>query len=213
VLDPILDRAPEKHGFRPTPLWSIERLQFAETLRETLAALSEITEGWTPIGLELRFGTDDGEPLRLELPGRSVRIRGIIDRLDRGEDGDLRVIDYKTGSGRLGAGELHEGRRIQLPLYALGAQEALRLGQVAEGFYWAIRAAKPGPLRLSKYHPPDTEGAGGPAAAYATAQAHVARIVNGVNAGQFPPEPPPGGCPKYCPAVAWCWRFRPTAWG
>ena len=29
-----------------------------------------------------------------------------------------------------------EGRKLQLPLYALAAQETLRLGVVADGFYW-----------------------------------------------------------------------------
>ena len=213
VVDLMMDRAPEKHGFRPTPLWAIERQQHAEALRNTVRALAEEGEGWTPIGLELRFGIEQSAPLELESDRSTVRVRGIIDRLDRREDGGLRVIDYKTGSGRLNVRELDEGRRIQLPLYALAAQKALELGEVIEGFYWAILAAKRSSLRLSNYHAPEDEGGAGPGAAYATARRHVSRIVDGVSSGHFEPVPPPGGCPGYCPAAAWCWRYRPAARG
>jgi len=224
VRDPILDHAPERHGFRPTPLWAIERAQHAESLRETVRALAEQGADWIPIGLELAFGIGGKPPLELQLAGRVARVRGIIDRLDQRPDGGLRVIDYKTGRSRLNVGELDEGRRIQLPLYALAAQEALGLGQVVDGFYWAILAAERGSLRLSNYRAPEeavgaSSGLGGstpeagPAAAYATARGHVGRILDGVSAGVFPPMPPPGGCPEYCPAAAWCWRYQPAGWG
>jgi ATP-dependent helicase/nuclease subunit B len=224
VRDPILDHAPERHGFRPTPLWAIERAQHAEALQETVRALGEQSADWIPIGLELAFGISGKPPLELQLAGRAARVRGIIDRLDQRPDGGLRVIDYKTGRSRLNVGELDEGRRIQLPLYALAAQEALGLGQVVDGFYWAILAAERGSLRLSNYRAPEEEAGAtseigstapevGPAAAYATARGHVGRIVDGVSAGVFPPIPPPGGCPEYCPAAAWCWRHQPAGWG
>lgn len=250
VSDPILDRAPERHGFRPTPLWSIERAQYLEALRETVRALAEHSAGWTPIGLELEFGIDGSPALELQFEGRMARVRGVIDRLDQRPDGGLRVIDYKTGRGSLHPGELHAGRRIQLPLYAMAAQEALGLGVAVDGFYWAILAAEPGSLRLSRYRAPEEAAAvweagesddqagatsepgpgaaalgrpapdrtrpapkTGPAAAYAVTRAHVARIIDGVRAGTFHPLPPPRGCPEYCPAATWCWRYRPAGWG
>jgi putative RecB family exonuclease len=40
---------------------------------------------------------DIGLELRLEVPVGSLRLRGIIDRLDLTEDGELIVTDYKTG--------------------------------------------------------------------------------------------------------------------
>jgi len=213
IVGPIMDRAPERYGFRPTPLWEIERGQYAEALRETVRALAEVGEGWTPAEYEMRFGFSPSAPLELEIEGKTVRVRGMIDRLDRREDGGLRVIDYKTGSGRLSVRELDEGRRIQLPLYALAAQDALDLGKVVEGFYWAILAAKRSSLRLSNYRAPDEAGGTGPEAAYDTARQHISRIVDGVQTGHFEPVPPPGGCPSYCPAVAWCWRYQPQAGG
>jgi len=213
IVDPIMDRAPSRYGFRPTPLWEIERDQYAEALRETVRALSEEGEGWSPAEFEKRFGFDPNAPLELEVDGKTVRVRGMIDRLDRGEDGGLRVIDYKTGTGRLSVKELDEGRRIQLPLYALAAQEALALGEVEDGFYWAILAARRSSLRLSNYRSQEEGGGVGPEAAYDTARQHVSRIVDGVNSGHFEPIPPPGGCPSYCPAAAWCWRYQPQAGG
>jgi RecB family exonuclease len=213
IVSPIMDRAPDRYGFRPTPLWEIERGQYAEALRETVRALAEVGEGWTPAEYEMRFGFSPSAPLELEIDGKTVRVRGMIDRLDRKEDGGLRVIDYKTGSGRLSVRELDEGRRIQLPLYALAAQDALDLGKVVEGFYWAILAAKRSSLRLSNYRAPEEAGGTGPEAAYDTARRHISRIVDGVQTGRFEPVPPPGGCPSYCPAAAWCWRYQPQAGG
>ena len=213
IVSPIMDRAPERYGFRPTPLWEIERNQYVEALRETVRALAEVGEGWTPTEYEMRFGFSPSAPLELEVDGKTVRVRGMIDRLDRREDGGMRVIDYKTGSGRLNVRELDEGRRIQLPLYALAAQDALDVGRVVEGFYWAILSAKRSSLRLSNYRAPEEAGGAGPEAAYDTARQHISRIVDGVQTGHFEPVPPPGGCPSYCPAAAWCWRYQPQARG
>lgn len=212
-LEPIFELAPEVYGFRPTPLWAIERQQYSQALRDTILALAEEGSGWTPTGFELAFGDEAHPPLDLQADGETVLLRGFIDRVDRRADGGLRVIDYKTGAGRLNQRELDQGRRLQLPLYAQGAQEALGLGKVVDGFYWAILAAKSGALRLAGYRAPEQGGASGIEGAYAAARREVARIVAGVRSGQFEPVAPPGGCPSYCPASAWCWRYRPGPWG
>lgn len=53
----------------------------------------------------------------LEGPGGAVPLRGVVDRIDRGADGALRVVDYKTGATP-GAG--FEGAALfQLKFYAL----------------------------------------------------------------------------------------------
>lgn len=59
------------------------------------------------------------ERIETSLPGRdgAVPLRGIVDRLDEGPDGSLRVVDYKTGATP-GAG--YEGSVLfQLKFYAL----------------------------------------------------------------------------------------------
>ncbi len=50
------------------------------------------------------------------LPG-GLRLRGIVDRLDRAPSGALRVVDYKTGRS---PGEMFEGKALfQMKFYAL----------------------------------------------------------------------------------------------
>jgi putative RecB family exonuclease len=50
------------------------------------------------------------------LPG-GLRLRGIVDRLDVSRDGDLKVVDYKTGRS---PGEAFEGKALfQMKFYAL----------------------------------------------------------------------------------------------
>ena len=134
------------------------------------------------------------------LDADGVKLHGYIDRVDVAPDGRLRVMDYKTGSARIAARDLAEGRRLQLPLYALAARDALGLGQVDAGFYWHVGSAGPSVLKLESFE-------GGAEAAIALAVAHTHRYVQAIRAGQFEPRVPPGGCPSYCPATAWCWRF------
>ena len=137
----------------------------------------------------------------LKTEAGEVRLHGYIDRLDAARDGSLRVIDYKSGSTPISAKQLQEGRRLQLPIYALAAQRALGLGQVSSGFYWHIQTAEASSLKLEKYE-------GGVEAAYAAAIAHIGSHVKGIRAGHFKPKPPAEGCPSYCPAVGFCWKYK-----
>jgi hypothetical protein len=80
------------------------------------------------IDLELTFGRNDSPPFALELPGgRSIRVSGAIDRVDRLEDGRLRIVDYKTGSSyAYNHRDLYRGgRRLQHVLYAAVAGRLL----------------------------------------------------------------------------------------
>ncbi|MFU8826713.1 MAG: PD-(D/E)XK nuclease family protein [Brevefilum sp.] len=197
--------APRKLGFRPSPLWEVEQAQFIDMLHKTIEALYAESQGWTPIRFEAKFGIHDTPALELDLGSEFVRLRGVIDRVDQRTDGLLRVIDYKTGGSHLAASDLHSGRRLQLAIYALAAQEALGLGTVVEGFYWQIRAAKASSIKLSRFK---TEGLKGPEAAYTVALDHIKNNLVDIRSGQFPPIPPKGGCPSYCPAVLWCWRYQ-----
>jgi putative RecB family exonuclease len=67
----------------------------------------------TPVGVELTLEARLGE----------VRLRGILDRLDRTPDGDLVVVDYKTGRAPSPAYEQSKLAGVQL--YALLCQEVL----------------------------------------------------------------------------------------
>jgi len=208
------DAAPEKYGFRPTALWTVEREQLLDKLVETVCRLAEVGGDWTPIAFEASFGREGVPPLVLEVDGESIQLRGVIDRVDRNREGSLRVVDYKTGSSHLSPQDLIEGRRLQLPLYALAARDALGLGEPVEGLYWTILAGKAGSLKLSTFHHEDYDRQRyhGPSGAVDIALSHVQSAVRGVRAGVFTPTPPRGGCPEYCTAKGWCWRYVPSRW-
>lgn len=205
VTASVFQKAPFVYGFRPSPLWEVEKAQWVEKLQQTIQALEEQSENWTPVAFEQKFGIAGKPALALHLEYETIQLHGMIDRVDKNSLGEIRVMDYKTGGANLDKAGLESGRRLQLPIYALAAQDALQLGEVVEGFYWKIGAAEASSLKLSKYKLDDEKG---PQAAYRTAIAQIQRILEGIRSGEFPPIPPKGGCPSYCPAAQWCWRYE-----
>ena len=196
----VFERAPQEYGFRPTALWAVQQRELERRLRETLTALDEVSQGFRPLHMEARFGM--GEPsLILQTEAGEVRLHGYIDRLDAAPDGSLRVIDYKAGGATISGAHLKDGRRLQLPIYALAAQDALGLGEVSSGFYWHIQSARASSLKLEKFE-------GGASGAFAMAVSHVGKHVNNIRAGHFEPKPPDEGCPSYCPATGFCWKYK-----
>ena len=106
----------------------------------------------TPSHVELAFGFDDDQTV-LTLPdGRTLRLRGRVDRVDATEDGGLLVIDYKGGSGRAFDGikddPLKGGRRLQLPLYARVVAEKLGYDGPRTALYWLTSKADLRPIEL-----------------------------------------------------------------
>ena len=168
-----------------------------------MTALAEKSEGWTPRYFEQRFGFGE-KPLIVHTPEGEVRAHGFIDRIDVNAGGRLRVVDYKASGSPITADDLKDGYRLQLPLYALAVHDALGLGEVAEGFYWHIGRADASSLKLEKFE-------GGVPGAFETVKQHLATHVAGIRAGQFRPTPPEHGCPSYCPATAFCWRYKPKS--
>jgi ATP-dependent helicase/DNAse subunit B len=196
----VFAAAPREYGFRPTALWTQQQAELTRILEKTIEELDRVSQGYTPRVMEARFGM--GQPsLVLQTEIGEIRLHGYIDRLDAASDGTLRVIDYKSGSAAISASHLKEGRRLQLPIYALAARDALGLGEVSSGFYWHIQKAEASSLKLEKFD-------GGVNGAFEMTIAHVAKHVASIRAGHFEPRPPEEGCPSYCPAVNFCWRYR-----
>jgi ATP-dependent helicase/nuclease subunit B len=83
---------------------------------------------WMECEMELMAG--NRQPV-LRLPDDSLlAVTGRIDRVDRREDGELVIIDFKTGSAREFAedgkgGPFRGGRHLQSGLYALAAEQLL----------------------------------------------------------------------------------------
>ena len=131
-------------------------------------------------------------------------VSGEIDRLDRDADGNLRVIDYKSGSSTYSKPVLQKGLALQTALYALAAEQFWAQGEarVAESHYWHIPSRNAsGSLKFSGAVLDDETAAGAiQQAAWSAAQ---------VRAGVFPSapaKPAPGSlqCRSYCDFAALC---------
>jgi ATP-dependent helicase/DNAse subunit B len=198
----VLDEAPTREGFRETAWWEQTRDEIVETARRSLTQLSELGGPFAPYRFEQSFGRKGEPPLELRDGHDVLQLRGIVDRIDRAPDGRIRLIDYKTsGRSAFSRRAVEEGKKLQLPLYALAVRDALDLGTPTHGFYWHVRQAEPSGFSLSRYR-------GGPEAAMDTAVEKAWEAVRGARAGHFAPSPPQNGCPSYCPATGFCWHHR-----
>lgn len=205
VAEQAFAEAPARYGFRPSPLWEQQKEELLERLADTVVGLAELEGGWRPLRFEQAFGFRGMPPLILGMNGMRVKLHGFIDRIDINEAGELRVIDYKTGSSHLSPRDLIEGRRLQLAVYALAARDVLNLGNPIEGFYWRFGAKGRSTLQLSKF---EHETFSGPEGALEIAQEHINHALEGVQEAHFPQSPLDGKCSAYCVAASWCWHFQ-----
>ncbi|MBN1266946.1 MAG: exodeoxyribonuclease V subunit gamma [Anaerolineales bacterium] len=209
------EAAPLTYGFRPTAYWELEKSEFKAILENVIRVLGERqrSSGWVPRVYEAFFGMRGAPPLQVKDQDDIFLFRGLIDRVDVSTEGELCIIDYKTGSSHLSKRDLVESRRLQLPLYAMAASDCLKLGQTTEGLYWALRRNEAGSLLLSSFRAElDGKEYSGIQGALQLAREHAGRHIRSIRAGKFHPQPPSDGCPSYCPAAAWCWRFNPGRW-
>lgn len=120
----------------------------------------------------VRLRTADGE--------RVIQLKGKADRVDLLADGSLRLIDYKLGWPP------QRTRALQLPIYALAAQQRLR---ERDGRSWTLGEAAylafKGPKRVVALFGPHSD----PQRTLADAQQRVADVVDAIARGEFPPRP------------------------
>ena len=145
TCEAIFPLAPRRYGFRPGALWEYEK---EELMRLVSALVSWECEGnglharFQPYLLEERFGIDfKGTPaLSLDVQGVQFHLRGVVDRVDRDEKGNLRVIDYKSGSTTYSKNDMKKGLAMQTALYALVAERywLKGKGRVVDSQYWLI---------------------------------------------------------------------------
>jgi len=143
---------------------------------------------------ELGFG--DPQPVRLDLEGGALYVRGAVDRVDRLDASALSVRDLKTGRLRdFGEEPINAGRDLQIGLYVL-VLEAIGYGAA--------------PVRVAAYvhpsaaHDPERafDGANLDALRRQTREwLGVARQL--LDRGAFPRTPNPEDC-TFCPFVAAC---------
>ena len=136
LLDQCLDRTAAEYAEQLAPaipyIWRCEVESIRSDLRGWVKHLFESRADWVPIASELAFGlpVDDhhdpqSHPEPVTILDR-VRLRGSIDMVERHSNGQLRVVDHKTGSipdripDLVGKGEI-----LQPLLYALAAEQVL----------------------------------------------------------------------------------------
>lgn len=199
AADRVLEEAPRREGFRESSWWSETKDEIRRNARKSLEKLLELPGDYVPTYFERYFGASHA--LWVEREHDRFQLRGIVDRVDVDDQGHLRLIDYKTaGPTSYDPAAHRDGKRLQLPFYAIAVENALQLGTVAEGFYWHIQKAEASRFSLK---------ACGPQNAIETAIDHAWRAIDGARDGKFAPQPPDGGCPDYCPGAAFCWQYQP----
>ncbi len=145
IAEAALERLVEGSPPRFTLLWEREKRRFHETVQSWLTAEAAAATRSTPAHFELSFGLGtkpdaaephDPEPLAIELAdGRTLRISGRIDRIDRRADGGLVLRDYKTGRAPKDDGGLYRGgRQLQIPFYVLAVHELFPGEPVRDAF-------------------------------------------------------------------------------
>jgi ATP-dependent helicase/DNAse subunit B len=133
-----LSVAPERRG--------AARRRLDADLDRFLQRASETGSELEPVELELGFGfgedDDRGEASELAAfeVGDGVRMRGRIDRVDVGLDGEAIVIDYKGKDPPAAARWIPDGK-LQVALYMLAVEELLSLRAVG-GFYQPLTGAE-----------------------------------------------------------------------
>lgn len=190
LLDAVADREfrdAERRGVTGKALlWEMARAEIRRDLHTFLDADSEIrkTHGVSPIEAELSFGMPNSEFPPLEW--NNLRFRGVIDRIDVSPDGKTAlVLDYKTGGTwgytNMDDDPVRRGTRLQLPVYALAAQQMLGSGVDVKAAYWFVSSGggfktRPrSPVGLDEMQEPFTKV--------------VKTITHGIRAGLFPANP------------------------
>ena len=146
--------------------------------------------------------TDKLFELEATVDGRkeSVLFTGQVDRIDVGRVGEtvvFNVIDYKSGArAAVREAEIHSGRQIQLPLYALAVEMLALAGDKAVPLtagYWSIQgegyrvaARSGGPLAINEVQKDKLVAAPTWATTRDRLVARIGEIIAAIRRGQFP---------------------------
>lgn len=139
-------------------LWQLEYDRFqrlADRYLRHWRKFLESNDELMPTHFEAEFGSSRGAsdrpPFTIEHNGERLSLRGVIDRIDS-DGNNFWVIDYKTGRKPPTATEIEKFQKVQLPLYAMAAEQLLfDNGLSPSGMaYWLFN--KTGPTRFPKKH-------------------------------------------------------------
>ncbi len=153
LADEALDGLVKGSPPRFTLLWERERRRFRETLLLWLQREAAAAERSTPLYFEVGFGMASpgavgephrAEPLAIDIgDGRTLRVQGKIDRIDKRPDGTLLLRDYKTGKAPRDDGSIFRGgKQLQIPFYILAAAQMFPGQPVVEAFLDYVDAGR-----------------------------------------------------------------------
>lgn len=183
--------------------WARDREALLNDLRGLLINEQKREIRGRVVASEFGFGVDGASvgAIRRTLPsGRVVTFRGSIDRVEMTENGDLVVVDYKTGSvepykGLSSSEPTLAGTKLQLPIYALGARAGFGNDTtLVHSMYW-FTSNNPGRWQTKGYDVTDQ--------VLSDFDSTIDIIINGIERGVFPARPQEntwsgaGRCP-YC---------------
>jgi ATP-dependent helicase/DNAse subunit B len=126
----VLPTAPQAYGFEPSPLWPSEQ----RAIRARAAALLAHDRQYG--GQRQVYALEQSFDMPLPLDGRSITVRGVIDRIDVdgvAEAPTYLIIDYKTGQPPTSR-DAESGRNYQLLIYWLAAEHMLETPHVSAQF-------------------------------------------------------------------------------
>lgn len=204
----VFATAPGKFGFRAGALWEYEQGELRRMLGVLLSSECEANgEGaaYHPYLLEAAFGFQNSAPaLEIQLEDLALKLHGFIDRIDRDAGGNLRVIDYKSGSTKYSKNDIEKGLALQTVFYALAAERNwLAPGaQVKESYYLHIPKREPSGRLVFREKVEENE-------LVESALQQVARNVQLIRRGVFPSAPgqPSSGsylCRDHCDFAPIC---------
>ncbi|MCC6694669.1 MAG: PD-(D/E)XK nuclease family protein [Candidatus Hydrogenedentes bacterium] len=175
----------------PRAMLDVEKTRLAERLNRYLRIDREATDNmWRPQYFEVSFGRagkassempSRSEPYVLDTPAGPILFSGRIDRIDRDDSAEARIIDYKSTLSVQQA-DLKAGVSLQMPLYAMAFQEHLMPGtRCAEARLVEVGSKKS--LEGLKTRDMTFEERA------ALVREKIAAYVKGIRSGAFPPVP------------------------
>lgn len=203
-------------------IFDLEKAQLLRQLEEWhRSALEVLAPHNSRMMVEVPFGNQNDNLGRIWLKnGSSIRLRGKIDLIATGTDGDL-VLDFKTGnSGYFSDVEKDvtaSGTKLQLAIYSIMAQELQGHEDDIRAAYWFV--FQHGSTRLRPRSPVKLE------AGIERFNEVIETIVQGIRDGVFPANPgtresrgnsgdvrPPWKNCRYCVYSDICTSDRLNAW-
>lgn len=212
ILDEIaaekFKAAPQKHHFRVSALWEEQQDVILRRLRLLVqrdfsddSPLNKFGNNRRPFALEMRFGF--GDNLRIPVGDSSIRVRGIIDRIDISDD-KLIIVDYKSGTTQINPSHMAEGRNFQMMVYLLALNERIKQKgwhyHIAGGTFWHIRNQETSKLMEIETGLEDEE-------TITDAKLHLVRYLAQMRSGKFavhPSKPTDNRCTSYCEFYQLC---------